>query len=59
VTPSTKRTATGAAEAWRSPIRTVTRISKQSIAALVNNITAEQGMWISTARFPELCQRHL
>ena len=35
VTPSTKRTETGAAEAWRSDSRNVTRISKQSVAGLI------------------------
>ena len=57
VTPSTKRTETGAAEAGRSHTSTVTRTSKQSVAVLVNNMRVEQGMCISTGRLPELCHR--
>ena len=59
VTPSTKRTETGAAEAGRSHTSTVTRTSKQSVAVLVNNMRVEQGMCFSTGRFPELLHRRL
>src|SRR6266478_5472639 len=59
VTPSTKRTEIGAAEAGRSHTSTVTRTSKQSVAALVNNMTVEQGMCAPTRGVPELCHRQL
>src|SRR4029453_18239238 len=59
VTPSTKRTETGAAETGHSHSSTVTRTSKQSVAALVNNMTVEQRMCAPTGRAPALCHRRL
>jgi hypothetical protein len=59
VTPSTKRTETGAAEAGRSHTSTVTRTSKQSVAALVNNMRVEQKLCVPPGRLPALCRRRL
>ena len=51
MTPSTKRTETGAAAVGRSP--TVMRTSKQSAAALMNRMTVELGMCVPTDRVPD------
>src|SRR5439155_15901870 len=51
VTPSTKRTETGAAEAGRNHSRTVTRTSEQSGAALGNDLTVKQEMCFTTGVF--------
>src|SRR5262245_21940488 len=59
VTPSTKRTVTGSAEAWPRQNRTVNRTSKESVAFLVNNPIAEEEICVPTVQFPGFRHRAL